>query len=279
MIRIMVDSSADYTTAQLREKQIAMAPMTISVNNEQYYKDEVELDRKDLYRMLLQIGAEVKTSQPSPEDYLEEFRRAKEAGDNLICICLSSALSGTYRSAMLARDMVKYDGIYVIDSLSATVGIQIMAEKAQQLAAEGMSAAEIVAQMEILKGRLRIVAVVDTLKYLYLGGRVSHGTALVADAVNIKPGIVITREGTVGVSGKYLGINRAVKDLVRQLTEDAPAPDYPVCLLYSSDDTNCEKLRKAMEAAGIRVDRVVEIGATLGVHIGPGAFGVVCVAR
>lgn len=279
MIRILVDSAADFLTEELREKKIDMVPLTITVDDDKNYRDEVDLTRGQLYRMMIEEGKSVKTSQPSPQSFAEIFEKSKAAGDEVICILLSSALSGTYQSACLAREMVDYDKIYVIDSLSATHGIRILAEKARNMIDAGASCPEIVAKLEHLKGQLRIFAAVDTLKYLYLGGRVSRTTAVVADAVSIKPGIEITKEGTVGVGSKYLGISRAVKDLVKKAKNGNLDPEYPMYLVYSHVDANAQKLEKALLDAGIQVDGTVELGATLGVHVGPGAFGMIYVEK
>ncbi|MDO4977269.1 MAG: DegV family protein [Eubacteriales bacterium] len=278
MIRILVDSAADLPMEELVAKNITLTPLTVTVGEESF-KDEVELKREKLYEYLLDGSCTVKTSQPSPQDFLDAFESAKEAGDELICILLSSALSGTYQSACLAKNMADYDKIYLIDSLSATVGIKILADKALAMIAEGQTSETIVETLEELKGRIRIKAAIDTLKYLYLGGRVSKTTALVADTVNIKPSITLNPEGEVAVVGKYLGVGRAVKDLVKQMKAANVDENYKIYGIYSHDKTNADKLIKALNAAGIEVEDVYHLGATLGVHVGPGAFGIIYIEK
>lgn len=279
MIRVLVDSSADYTIEELQKKNIILVPLTITVDDEINYQDEVELGRKEIYQLMVEQGRRVKTAQPSPEAFMNEFEKAKEAGDEIICILLSSALSGTYQAALLAKDMVGYDKIYVIDSLSATCTIQFMADRALDMIKENRTAKEIVDCLEEVKGRIKIHAALDTLKYLYLGGRVSKTTAIVADAVSVKPGITLTTDGKVLVEGKYLGVGRAIKELVKMIKEKPIDPEYPIYMLYSYSDINKEKLKKAVTEAGIKISDTVEIGATLGVHVGPGAFGFVYVEK
>ncbi len=279
MIRVLVDSAADYLKEELAEKHIEMAPLTITIGEEKNMKDEVELSRKDLYKYLIEGKYTLKTSQPSPQEFLEIFEDVKEKGDEMVCILLSSTLSGTYQSAVLAKQLTDYDGIYIIDSLSATVGIKIMADHALKMIEQGYNASEIADKMEALKSHIKIIAVVDTLKYLYLGGRVSKTTAIVADTVNIKPGIIVSREGAVEVTNKYLGVARGVKDLVKQRKNVQIDTDYPLYLIFSHDDTNVRKLEKALTDDGISVDGIHELGATLGVHVGPGAFGVICMEK
>ena len=177
------------------------------------------------------------------------------------------------------KDIVDYDKIYIIDTLSATVAVKIMADYALKLIEENKTAPEIAEIMEAMKSKLRITATVDTLKYLWLGGRVSRTTAVVADAVSIKPGIIVNPEGAVQVTNKYLGVSRAIKDLVKQMKNADVDRNFPLYLIYSYKPENSMKLKKALETADIPVDEVYGLGATLGVHVGPGAFGVIYIAK
>ncbi len=279
MIRLVVDSAADMYKEELAEKNIEMVPLTITIDGKENYQDEYELPRKELYRLVIEEKKNAKTSQPSPDAFAKCFQEAKEKGDELICVMLSSTLSGTYQSALLAKNLVDYDKIHIIDSLSATYGIKIMVDHALKMIEEGHTAEEIVEKLEVLKGKIKILAGIDTLKYLWLGGRVSRTTAIVADAVNVKPGITVSREGAVEVVSKYLGVGRAIKDLVKQVKNSNRDTDYPLYVIYSYQDTNAQKLQKALEEVGIKVEGVPELGATLGVHVGPGAFGVIFIEK
>ena len=119
MIRILVDSASDYTVAETKRKNLELVPISFVIG-EQTYTDGYDLSRDGFYELLRESGNFPTTSQPSPQSFLEIFADVKEKGDELICILLSSALSGTYQSAVLAKNMVEYDSIYLIDSLSAT---------------------------------------------------------------------------------------------------------------------------------------------------------------
>lgn len=278
MIRILVDSTADYQMKAIKEKNLDMVPLSVNVG-EKSYKDEFELERSKVYEFLLDGKETVTTSQPSPQDFLDVFEQVKENKDEMICILLSSALSGTYQSASIAKEMVEYDKIYLIDSKTVTIANMIMADHALQMIKAGKTALEIVDELEQLKSRVKIYAVVDTLKYLCLGGRVSRTTAVIGDAVNVKPAIEVTAEGTVGMAGKYLGIGRAQKDMVKRMQSVHLDPDYPLYLIYSYGMEHVEKLKKNLEAADFTVDGIHQLGATIGVHVGPGAFGVIYVEQ
>lgn len=278
MIRVLVDSSADFTTDEIETKKIDMVPLTITINDQNNYRDELDLKRKDLYTMMLDDKNRVKTSQPSPQEFLEKFQIAKDNGDELICILLSSSLSGTCQSATLAKEMVDYDKIYIIDSLTATVGIRILADYALRLIEENKyTATEIVDIIEATKSKIKIKAGLDTLKFLYLGGRVSKTTAIVADAITIKPSIYVSVDGYVCVANKYLGVGRAIADFTKQMKSFDVNKDFPIYILYSHHTENAEKLHQSLLKADIPVNSLQEIGATIGVHVGPGVFGYVYV--
>ena len=194
MIRIVVDSSSDYPIDQLRQKNMEIIPISISLG-EKTYIDGVDLKLDNLYKIIDETGDFPKTSQPSPQAFLDLFKDAKEKGDSVICILLSSELSGTCQTAFLARQMADYENIFIIDSLSATFTIKVMADYACRLRSEGASAPEIAKKVEALKSRVRVIAALDTLEYLSRGGRISKAAAAIGDMANIKPIITLTADG------------------------------------------------------------------------------------
>ncbi len=278
MIRIAVDSSSDYFLEELKEKNIELIPIPITLG-ESTYIEGIDLERNDLYRMIASGGHFPKTSQPSPQTYLDLFLDAKEKGDDMICLVLSSALSGSYQTAVLAKEMAEYDRIYLIDSLSATFCIKIMADHACRLRAEGVGAAEIAASVESLKSRVKVIAALDTLEYLYRGGRISKATASIGDMTNIKPIITLTEDGKIGIVGKCLGKNKAIHSILKHMKDLALDPDFPTYSIYSYGVDNCQKLEEKLTAGGLSLAKRLQIGPTIGSHIGPEAFGVIYVAK
>lgn len=278
MIRILVDSSADYTMAELKENGFDFVPFPVTLNDKTYL-DTVELDRNDMYEFLLQGNHFPKTSQPSPEAFVEIFENAKANDDEIICILLSSALSGTYQSAFLAKDIVGYDKIYLIDTLSATFPIRILAEHAASLRADGHSAEEIVNAVETLKKRVKVIAAMDTLEYLYRGGRLSRASASIGNLVNIKPVITIAEDGTISILAKPIGKNKAYGTLLKHLESHPLDPDFPVYSIYSYGVENCEKLEEKLARANIPFQMRLQVGCSIGAHIGPGTVGIVYVEK
>ena len=278
MIRIIVDSSADYNKEELEAKQMTLVSLTITLD-EKTYLDGVDITRDQLYEWLMESKGFPKTSQPSPEDFAKHFENAKAAGDDVICILLSSALSGTCQSAHLAKSMADYDNIHIIDSLSATHVIRFLAEKACQMRDAGNSAEEIVTVLEDLKKRTKVIAAVDTLEYLCRGGRVSRTAAAIGNLANLKPIITVNPEGEVAVLSKCVGKNKSMSYILYALQECELDENYPIYSIYSYGVENCIALEAKVVNAGYLLHSRKQVGATIGCHVGPGAFGVLFVQK
>lgn len=276
MIKILVDSSSDYSLEEVREKNITLIPISITIGD-QIYTDGINLDRNQFYEILETTGAFPKTSQPSPQAFLEAFQDAKKQGDELICILLSSALSGTFQSACLAKSIVDYDKIYLIDSLCATYNIKILADYACRLCGEGIPAPAIAEKIETLKTKVKVTAALDTLEYLKRGGRISKTAAAIGNIANIKPVITVNEEGGISIVGKCVGRNKAIHAVINHLKSETLNPDFPVYAIYSYGTTNCEKLEDKLKADGYMIDKRLQIGPTIGTHVGPEAFGIIYV--
>lgn len=278
MVRILVDTSSDYSIEELNSRNIELIPLNITVEDKSY-RDSVDVTRNEVYDMLINQGLFPKTSQPSPQDYVEIFEDVKEKGDSMVVITLSSALSGTYQTALLSKDMVECDDIYVVDSLSATHGIRHLCEHACKLRAEGADAATIAKEVDELKSRIVILAGVDTLEYLCRGGRVSKAAAAVGELANVKPIITVTNEGTVQVTAKCLGRNKAIATLVKNISDYDIDENFPIYTVYAVGEENTAKLEEKLAGVGIQTGPRLQLGATIGVHVGPGTYGVMFIKK
>lgn len=203
MIKVLVDTSADYTLEDIESRGLECVPIHITIGGEDY-RDCYDLTKEGFYELLLANEEFPTTAQPSPQSFIDAFEKAKEAGDELICILLSSKLSGTVQTANMAKNMVEYDKIHIVDSLGATHFNRILADHALKLVKEGYTAEKIVEELESLKKRIRVAAAVDTLEYLCKGGRVSRAAAVIGEVARIKPMISVV-DGEVVVIGKCMG--------------------------------------------------------------------------
>lgn len=278
MIRILVDSSSDYTMEEINKNGFYFVPLNISLDGK-HYQDGVELKPDDFYELLIHSGSFPQTSQPSPQQFADIFEEVKAKGDEVICILLSSALSGTCQSAHLAKDMVDYEGIYIIDSLTATAMIKLLGDHAACLVKEGYCAKEIVAKIEAIKSKVKVAAGLDTLEYLCKGGRLSKASATIGELANLKPIITVTPDGKVSVIGKCLGKNKALNFLMKYLQDNERDTSFPLYTLYSYGIENTEKLEERLTKEGLAYDGRVQLGSTIGAHIGPGAFAILYVIK
>lgn len=278
MIRILVDSSADYTAEEAKQNNLELVSINITMGGKNYL-DGVDITRDEFYDLLVSSQDFPMTAQPSPQDFLDIFEDAKEKGDQLIYLSLSSGLSGTFQSATLAKSMAEYDEIYLVDTLSATRAIRLMAEYACKLREEGKDAATIAAVLEEFKSRVVIYSAVDTLEYLCKGGRLSKAAAAVGELANLKPIIHVTQEGKIAVPAKALGRNKALSTLVKLVSAKEIDTTFPIYSIYAVGEENTEKLEQKLGKEGIRVTKRLQVGSTIGCHIGPGAYGVVFVTK
>ena len=277
MIRILTDSSADFSRRELEERGIDLVALNISFDSESLSDDDSLSSEVFWSRMI--AGENPKTSQPSPDAFLSHFMRAKEAGDEVVCVLLSSALSGTVQSAMIARGMLDNAPVYIVDSLQATAALKLLVLRACQLRDEGRSAGDIARELEHFKTRIRLYACLNTLEYLARGGRIPKAAASLGTLVQLKPIVTIDADGRVGLAGKGLGLHRATEALIHMACAHPVDTRYPVLPLYTHTTDNCAALVRKLTQAGFpcRMEDAHSVGPTISTHIGPGAFGVVYV--
>lgn len=280
MVRIITDSAADFEPAELEQLNITCIPLTVIFGQDEYRENE-NLSKKQFYELLLSQDELPKTAQASPQILLDLFADAKAAGDEAIYITLSSALSGTYQSAVMAKKMTDYDGCYVVDSLDATGGQRMIVEHAVKLRSQGKSAAEIVTAIEALRSRIVLFACIDTLKYLYLGGRISQTVYKIGSLANIKPIIQVNEQGGISVPAKAMGMRKGMDMLCKHVKELPPDESFPFYVMYTNNRSVAVTLAKKLEEMGVSVpdDRIIGVGAAIGSHIGPDACGFVYVGK
>lgn len=280
-IRIVTDSGADLESYEYQELQVELIPIPMTMDGTTYLAD-ASFDKSDFFRMLKEAEAFPSTSQPSPAQFQAIFEDARQKGDELIYITLSSGLSGTYQSACMIRDLDEYDNVYVVDSLTATLGQKLLVMEAVRLRKQGKTAREIAATLESIRDRVRIYAGIDTLEYLYKGGRLSRASASIGTLARIKPVISVNVEGKIQLIGKGLGIGKAISIVNSFVEKMPPDPNYPVLCVYSGSPANLTELReKAKKAINLDVpeEQCFSLGPVIGAHIGEGAFGFIYISK
>lgn len=275
MIKFVIDSGSDISQDEAKKSGVCVLPFEVRFGNDEFL-DGVNLTHKMFYEKLIESDELPKTSLISEYRFLESFKELSSEDCEIICICISSKLSGTYSEAVKASK--KFNNIYVVDSLSACVGERLLLELAQKLAKENKSAKDIVETLNTEKKKIKLLALLGTLKYLKKGGRISSVAAFTGEMLSIKPVISVV-DGEVKLAGKAMGSKKA-NNLLMQLIEKSGGIDFdkPFCTGYSgTDDSVLEKYIADSSSIWEGKTKVIpkyEIGCTIGTHIGPGAIGV-----
>lgn len=280
MVRIITDSAADFEPAELAKKNIACIPLKVLFGADEY-EENINLSKDQFYDKMKVFEGFPKTSQAAPAVLYGLMEEAKAAGDEVIYFTLSSALSGTWQSAMFVREDLGWDGAYVVDSRNATGGQRMLVEYAVRLRDEGKSAAEIVALVEAMRDRIVLYACIDTLEYLYRGGRISHLAFKLGTLAQIKPIIHVDHHGRVDIPAKAMGLRKGMEHLCKQSDAKIPDPAFPLYVMYTDDRSVAEALtvRLAEHGQAVHPDNIIQVGAAIGSHVGPGACGLVYVGK
>lgn len=276
-MRIITDSAADFSQEELARLQIECVSTQVIFGNETCTPG-LNISQEDFWLRLL-AGESVKTSQPAPAAFLDVFQAAKDAGEEVVCVCVSSGVSGTIQSARLAAAMCDWDGIHVVDSLTGAAAQKLLVQHTCRLRDQGFGAAQTVEELERLRGRVRLFASLDTLEYLARSGRIPKALASLGALTQLKPLIEVSREGKIVLAGKAFGRHRAIDSLARRMAETAIDTAYPVLPLYSYDPSNSRALVQKLQVRGVQVSgEYSAVGPSIAPHIGPNAYGVAFVA-
>lgn len=278
MVRIITDSAADFEPRELAEKNIHCIPIKVMLGDKEY-EENINLSKDQFYELLESTGCTPKTSQPSPQILMDLFADAKKAGEEVVYISLSSALSGTYQSAVMTQEDFGSDSYLVLDSKNATGGQRLLVEYAVRLRDEGKSAGEIVEAVTAIRDKIVLYACIDTLEYLYKGGRISHTVYKLGTMAQVKPIIRVSQEGGIEVPAKAMGMRKGMDYLCKRLEQQKPSKEHNLYVMYTADRKCGQALAEKVRELGIEVpeERIINVGAGIGSHIGPNACGIVYV--
>ncbi|MHB1315426.1 MAG: DegV family protein [Christensenellales bacterium] len=273
MIRIITDSTCDIDPKRVAQLGVRVVPLTVNFGKDSYI-DGVELSIEEFYNKLATTQELPTTSQVNPADFETVFKEYAENGDEIVGLFISSKLSGTYQSAVIAKETLQLGNIYLVDTLTVSFGLHLMVDIAAKMRDQGCSAKSIAEKIENLSRKNRLIASLDTLKYLKMGGRLSSTAAFVGSVLGISPIITLT-DGAVTVLGKARGQKGAFKLMLDYMQEHGRCKEYPVSFGHSNSQ---EALNKCIDyfASEVGDAQVLtgNIGCIVGTHAGPGAVGV-----
>ena len=276
---IITDTASDIFEDEAKEMDIELVALDISFGDEHCTGNTPAVFQR-FYELLSQRKDFPKTSQPSPEAYLRLYKEAQRRGEEVLVIALSGALSGTVESARVAARLSDWqDHILIMDSRHAIASQRFIVERAVQLRDEGLTPSEILPHLEDLRDRICICGVLDTLEYLKRGGRVPAALALIGDLLHIKP-VITVDDGRVESINKTHGRHAGENFLKREFERFPRDKSWPVSILYSCDRKLSDIFGKSMQEEYQLTDiRNIQIGPTIGAHLGPNCVGLAFVSQ
>ncbi|HEV2013816.1 MAG TPA: DegV family protein [Candidatus Dormibacteraeota bacterium] len=270
MVRIVTDSTADLTPEQQQAAGITVVPLNVHFGD-QVFRDHVDLTTDEFFRRLKASSQLPRTSQPAVGVFEEAFGTLRQNGDEIVSVHLSSKVSGTYNSALMAAKTVGEDAIEVVDSLSTSMALGFMALEGAKLARAGRDRKTVAERLRALVPKARVICAVDTLTYLERGGRIGKARALLGSLLNVKP-ILQLKDGEVVPLGRARGRPQALSRLVELLERDGQINQ--LAIMHGAAPADAEKLRERVASNYPGLDILLtEIGAVLGTHTGPGVIG------
>jgi DegV family protein with EDD domain len=276
MIHLVTDSTSDLTRELAKQLGITVVPLVVRFGEDQY-RDGVDLTSDDFYRRLASDPVHPTTSQPTPEDFAKVYQRLlDDPADQVVSIHISSKLSGTLQSAHIAAQPLDPARIHLVDSESASAGLQLLLHSALQDIAAGRSAAEVEAATLQRRGRTNIFLMPDTLLYLQRGGRIGRAQALVGGLLNVKP-ILTTLHGEVAPQARVRSRRKGIEQMVALLTERGPLER--LAAFHCGAPELLDELRPALSAAFPDMEILLgQVGPVVGTYTGPGGLGVAYLA-
>lgn len=273
MIRIITDSMSDILVDEAEKLQVKVLPLHLMFGTESFL-DGVTIDRATFYRRLETVTELPKTSQIPPETFESAYQEALNEGVQVLVITGSSELSGTYQSAVLARDMIgAEDSVYIVDSLTASLGESLLVYEAVRLRDAGESIDVIYKTLKTIVGQQMLLGQVDELKYLVMGGRLSSVGAKVGTALKFKP-MLRLKKGKLEMGGLVRGTQKAYAWMREQLENYPPDMRFPLHFASANAPEALEKMKEyIMNHCNVPVvTRTLGIGAVIGTHTGPGCI-------
>ncbi len=287
--QIFSDSSCDLPDSLQKEHAIKIVPFYVSFNHNTYYKENIDISKEAFYEQLASPDTYSTTSMPTVQDYIYEFKQALKNNFNIICLCLSHKLSGSYQSAVNAKHILEEQypdsEIQIIDSLQATGGQGVLLLQIAYMKEAGLSLGEIVEKLELLKQTSRIMFTVNTLEYLIKGRRIGKVAALADNMLELNPLIQLKSAELIpysSVRGRKKSLDQIFSMTEEYFMETGEKPDdYDFVIASATTLEDALYLQKRVEDfTGNKITYpIFQIGVTIGTYIGPGGIGICFVKK
>lgn len=272
-IKIITDSTCDLPDYLVKELGIIIVPLKV-LFGEETYRDGIDLTPAAFYQKLSQHKVLPTTAQVNPGEFIEDFSKYINQGDEVIGIFISSKLSGTYSSAVMAQEELGKDRIHLVDSESASFGLGMFVIQAARMVLQGKTAGEIVQWIEDIKNKVSFYGIIDNLDNLKKGGRLSSTSAFAGSLLGIKP-IITLKEGALAMAGKARGQKKAFTWVLEDLKKNVDLNGKFVCIAHASALEGLAEFKQLI-LKNYKPQEIVEIeiGSVIGTHTGPGCIGI-----
>ncbi|RQD77837.1 MAG: DegV family protein [Candidatus Syntrophonatronum acetioxidans] len=273
-MRIVSDSTADLPISIIKEYNVEIVPLRVHFG-EEVFLDWIEMEPDKFYHKLTGSDILPRTSQPSPADFVKKYKEIGE-GETIISIHISSNLSGTYQSAMMAKNMLPEMDIHVFDTKLASMAHGAVVMEAARAARENKSREEVLHLVKEMIDKVRVYFMVNTLEYLQKNGRIGRAQAMLGSLLKVKP-ILTLEEGIVTPKEKARGRSKALDRLVK-ICKDEFGSKQPVkiALIHGNVLEEVLRLKEMIEGVFNFEEAVIsDLGAVIGSHTGPGVVGIV----
>ena len=274
--KILTDSTADLPESWTQEHDVQVLGLTIQLDGQTY--ETVGPDKLTSEQLLakMESGSKPTTSQINVGQFEDVFRQYAQEGTAVLYVAFASALSGTYQSAVMAREMVLEDYpeaiITILDTKAASMGEGLLVMKAVEARAAGQSLEQTADLLQSLVPRVKTYFLVDDLNHLMRGGRISKAAALMGSLVNIKPIIAVTTDGSLDSVAKVRGKKKAQAEVVRMTLETISDPR--VVVAYAGEKEVAENVKEQLLASGqVTEVLILPLGPVISTHTGPGTLG------
>ncbi|NMB10672.1 MAG: DegV family protein [Firmicutes bacterium] len=268
-IQIVTDSSADLPEEVAKRHDIRIVPLSVSFGDE-HYTDGVDLTSEEFYRKLRGGSVLPRTSQPAPGQFADVYREALAAGRKVLSVHISSRLSGTYQAACLAAEMVDPENILVVDSLTVSMGVGLLALAGAQ---HNATLDQALNAVRAANDTLGLFFLVDTFEYMEKNGRIGRAASLVGSLLNIKP-VLAFRDGTVEVREKLRGSKRAQRRMLELFRQEVGDNKVHVAMLHADAEQEARELLDEIQKSVECVETYLGyVGPIIGSHSGPGTLG------
>lgn len=275
-IKIITDSTADLSKDIYNKYDIEVLPLLINFE-EKSYLDGIEINPKMVFEKIEKDGILPTTAQVIPNRFMESYKKYLDEGYKIISIHMSSAMSGTYQSACIAKEMLESNDIVVIDSQNVTAALGILVLKAAKLRNKGYDIIQIENELNNIKKNVKLSVCFESLEYLVRGGRISKTAGIVGGILGIKL-VLDIKDGLMSVKDKIRGTKKAVNKIIDDLENSNLDEDVPVILIDADNVEIKEALKKYMIENNVDFIEC-SVGSTVSIHSGPHCCGLVFLAK